>query len=735
MIDVPILVKDALRDGRLKKNFRILVLNDDGTTDFVIDNDTLVSESVDIDERMCSGDTIKFGLCEGSSIEFQYFNHPNIYGRKIQIFVDIWSDYVSEYETKWHDVTTLNGDNWKYTIDNAGEYKLEWPRAMQFRIVWTNSGTIHSYDVFIDDEDWFKSLGNMVEGDTIETFSRDNYSASLKGYYETPASYWYSIPMGFFTVEKCSRQASTGIKKVTAYNKLQSAYLDADAKDILIETFGNNSVEIIDILRWLLDDYGIESNRDYISPHYYDYYNYYDDASVSFSPFKYSSLKGDQGIFSPYILKYGNSSFSTSTNTYINGAVHFVQFNIESQYYNRYVQIDINDKAIDADANIANFIKSQLNMINSSTSGDVLWSRFQDMVGSQYQPVPGQTVWNGYFFNVTVVYGDQSVEVYGDNVKNADGTFDELRKKTLYDVRNVYVMIPTRVEFGTGFYADGSINPLYADGQGAQNGIDILSSGSYGYYDNNNNVVIKQYTAPRYSDNTNIYYSDLKKYFSVSVVLDEVSDIETVTLNPTNINDVTLRELQSAVFETVCQFGKLDRVTDLFSGVELNHSRLYPATTLYPDTALYPDGAALSSEKSMYSKLWADEGNVQKWRNLIITYKGLDENNQEKDFTLERVVNSDGTQDYNMSDNWLFKNLVWTASDVGDYADVMVSKMRDVTWFPFEMWCAGLPYIETGDELEISIGEETYTSYVLQRQLKGIQNLQDTFINGILDIF
>ena len=133
--------------------------------------------------------------------------------------------------------------------------------------------------------------------------------------------------------------------------------------------------------------------------------------------------------------------------------------------------------------------------------------------------------------------------------------------------------------------------------------------------------------------------------------------------------------------------------------------------------------------------VWADEGNVQKWRNLIITYKGLDEEQKEKDFTLQRQVNADGTQDYNMSDNWLFKNLVWTSEAIADYADAMVSKMRDVTWFPFEMWGAGLPYLETGDEIEITVNQSTYTSYVLQRQLKGIQNLQDTLINGNLDIF
>jgi hypothetical protein len=199
--------------------------------------------------------------------------------------------------------------------------------------------------------------------------------------------------------------------------------------------------------------------------------------------------------------------------------------------------------------------------------------------------------------------------------------------------------------------------------------------------------------------------------------------------------DITLRDLQSAVYEAVCQFGQLDRVTDLFSGVELNHSRLYPADSLYPATGLYPDGAALSGFKSMYSKLWADEGNIHKWRNLIITYKGLNADQQEEDFTLERQVNADGTDDYNMSDNWLFRNLVWTAADVGTYADAMVAKMQDMTWFPFEMWCAGLPYLETGDEIEIPLGDQKYVSYVLQRQLKGIQNLQDTYINGTLDIY
>ena len=200
--------------------------------------------------------------------------------------------------------------------------------------------------------------------------------------------------------------------------------------------------------------------------------------------------------------------------------------------------------------------------------------------------------------------------------------------------------------------------------------------------------------------------------------------------------DVTLRELQSAVYETACQFGQLSRSTDLFSGVELNLSALYPADTLYPANNLYPGGVRERTVKSGYSKLWSEAGNVQKWRNLIITYKGLDENNNPTDLQYEDVINADGTQDYVCGDNWLFRNLIWTQTQIADYADAMIAKMQDVTWFPFEMWGAGLPYIETGDQIEIVDPEgNTETSYILSRQLQGIQNLQGTFINGVLDIF
>jgi hypothetical protein len=142
----------------------------------------------------------------------------------------------------------------------------------------------------------------------------------------------------------------------------------------------------------------------------------------------------------------------------------------------------------------------------------------------------------------------------------------------------------------------------------------------------------------------------------------------------------------------------------------------------------------------MYSKLWADENNVRSFRFLYITYKGIETDPQtgtqtEVEKVYQQVVNNDGTDDYVISNNWLFKNLVWSDEDIEHYALEMQSKLWNITWFPFELWCAGLPYIETGDEVEINLDEQAYTSYVLRRTLNGIQNLQDDFINGTLDIF
>lgn len=571
MIDVPVQVKDALRDGRLKKNYRFVVLNEDGTKSDIgtIDNNNLVSESVSIDERMCSGDTLKFGLCEGSSLEFQYFGKPNITGKRVQAFVDV--DY--------------------------GEAEP------------------------------------------------------------------YTIPMGFFDIKKCSRQASTGIIKVTAYNKLQSDYLDAKANETVAELVAQGEygytdmISLYTLLKKLLDGYGIEE----------DVYSYDQAAVTSF---------GGASVIEIPLCDESGSALSSKLYLYMSNSKYSLN---RDDFYHFYLHTkELKQHCIDA-------------------------------------------VWGAYKNEYTKANGTiYTIEQY------ANTAFTD----AWYLCGQIYCR--KRVNVNTFFFErKGGDNNSYTSEYSECYSIDAMIP-----------VHAEIRTSPP-TINTNIwrgYFIQVwgMDYVFADIYKKELSSAQKVRITTSqieSIQDVSLRDLQSAVYESSCQFGQLSRLTDLFSGVELNRSALYPADTLYPDNVLYPNGAQESAFRSQYSKLWADEGNIHKWRNLIITYKGLDEQGNEKEYTLQRQVNADGTDDYNCSDNWLFHNLVWTSEQVAQYAEAMVAKMQSITWFPFEMWAAGLPYLETGDQIEIPLGEETYTSYILQRQLKGIQDLQDTYINGTLDIF
>lgn len=735
MIDVPIQVKDALREGRLRKNYRFQVLNDDGTVDFTIANDNLVSESVNIDERMCSGDKIKYGLCEGSSLEFQYFGKENITGRQLKVFVDVEHEDESAYT--YTDVEEFPRFD-PVTITTPGHYKVySAVEGVSFEVYLTRGSKTTGFDSVATEDGAEIVLGELKSGDSLElTWGSMFWTAPML---QVGTAAPYAIPMGYFTVKNCSRQASTGIIKAVCYNKLQSDYLDAKANDEILALFGDNNKYVIDVLRALLNGFEIDK-REYSEIPDVSTYPDTESRASYFSPFRYTTMKGDQGPFSAFLATQLPHPATTSSNMYLEGSAFLYEYIFQGSTLHKPVKIDVDMLINQLDENIAIFLQNCLNKVNANVSGNVLWDRLRSMRGLETLTPSANLL--GYFCNVVIEFEDNSHKIYGNTVKNADGTFLDLNNTTFLNVSKVYLLTPEYVIFGNhlssgseGGFIDENIDATLV-GWGENKVYCYGSDRIYSYEDASGNVHTRvPYTTPKMPNGSNIQRNTLKNCFVVKAIMEGTSDADFITINPTSISEVTLRELQSAVYETEAQFGQLSRETDLFSGVELNRSRLLPADTLYPDNALYPGGAAESAFRSLYSKLWADEGNVRKWRYLIITYKGLDENQQEKDFTLQRTVNADGTDDYNCSDNWLFRNLIWTAADIGTYADAMVLKMQDITWFPFEMWCAGLPYLETGDEIEIPLGTETYTSYILQRQLKGIQNLQDTYINGTLDIF
>lgn len=611
--------------------------------DFEIDNNTLITESVNIDEAMCSDKMLKFGLCEGSSLEFQYFDHPSIKDKRIRASVDV------QYE---------------------------------------NSGTLS----------------------------------------------WYNIPMGYYIVDSCPRQASTGIYKVTAYNKLKSDYLDAKANTLIESTFGfEDNVLLFDVLNILLDEYAIKKTPyDKIPSERVTINNNWTRPGGSnnpspFSPYKYTSLYGDQGPLGIWTMrKYWSAS--TSNNFYMAGEAYIRRFNVSIIDEPVQVRFDIDFDSIDYA--IAENIRSHIAKMPINTTADDLWDRIRHMKGSAHDT---SLYIQDYFFHVRVVYDNGDSDFYGNFVVSSKGSFSDLAKISLINVKYIYLVQPKELAFSYQLTSDGFLDK-FVDIDGQTNYIYLYGADREYIYkpDSSSAEVTGIYLTPKKPDGSDI--DTLVNYMHVTEIGD-ITDAELIEIPVASLADVTLRDLQSSVYELNCQFGQIDRSTDLFYGKELLTDALYPAETLYPDNSLYPGGWRESGFRSQYSQLWADTLGAQTFRNLIITYKTLDQDNKEIEAKLTVRVNASGTTDYVMDDNWLFKNLVWTEEQVEEYADAMAAKMQPITWFPFEMWAAGLPYIETGDAIEIILGEDTYTSYILRRILKGIQNLQDTYIDGTLEIF
>lgn len=652
MVDVPVEVKKAFKRGRTRKQYRIEVytINDDNTLtyEFTIGNDNLVKESVKIDERMCSDKYLKFGLCEGSSMEFQYFGMDSITGKELKVYIDVWYD---------------DG----------------------------NGGT------------------------------------------------WYPIMMGYYEVDASSTQFSTGIRKVTAYNKLQAKYLDEKANALIDENFEfADQVYVSDITDALLDGYAIEKTYEEIAAQEDGYY----EAAGAYvtNKFKYSNLTGDQGPFGPAIWQVIYPySVTTSTNIqfFIEAACRY--FKITEDYP---IKIQAPDYFDYIDQEIAEFYQTQLGKIHSSTSASTMWSWIVNTQGDQSSGIEIKNLTN-YFFNITIKFKDGTKKYFGNNVLNGSGSFSNLNKLTFLDVDEIFVYFPRRIRFlqpdeGVTFHPPGNV--VYNCEWDFTNPSGNLPD-PVPYYipDGSGWVERAYYDIPTMPDGSIIPVGKtITRAVKVYKVLN-MGDADFIEVNAHELPEVTLRELQSAIYEMKCQYGQMDRISDTFSGVNLDSTGLYPSETLYPADDLYPNGntggKAIHPYPSEYQKLWTDTVGVQSFRYLRITYNTLVDGNEVQK-VLQRTVHEHGTQNYNMSDNWLFLNLVWTAEQVGAYADEMVTKMRNITWFPFEMWSVGLPYIETGDAIEIADKEgNTYSTYILQRQLRGIQNLQDTFINGELDVF
>ena len=615
----------------------LITYTDSYTDDFVIDNDNLVKESVKFDERMASGEILKFGLSEGTSLEFQYFDKPNIRGRRIYAELEVEYNRGAGTWTDYFDLWNAG----QYTAPVSGTYRITAYKSSSFKCGYE----VERNGVYVTSG----NLNNNNPSKTVELMAGDLVTTTVvtppsEMYIERfVAGGWHTIPMGWFDVAQCPVQLSTGIRKVLAYSRLTSDILDTPVGQLIDEiqadTNTENEITIQTIQSLLLDDFDIS------------------EADTGTAVLK---TYADAATFAD--CSYVENGTTTTRYMYI----HYYNYHASVSPDNR-VKIDMEPylaKVYAAHAGIKSAIYA------NCKNPDTVWQNYLNSFGYLSESAIGcifgsGNTYNGYYLPEMPPTPDARFTI---------GLAGEV--KYLYGTSHIAFKLPYKIEGSTSSSYVRNSKTLWENGE-------TLST---------SDIIVKEMPT---------------------------DDIQTITINKALIDKshVTLRDIINANYELHCQYGHIDRETNNFTGVEL-------ATN-----------TAEALNISSCSRLWTDTSGEQSFRNLVITYKTLDSNNQEKDEVYTITVNSDGTTDYIMDNNWLLRNKVWDSSDVYTYGSQMADKMASIRWTPFEAWAAGLPYIETGDKLQITDNNSTFTSYVLQRQLKGIQNLQDTYINGTLDIF
>lgn len=204
----------------------------------------------------------------------------------------------------------------------------------------------------------------------------------------------------------------------------------------------------------------------------------------------------------------------------------------------------------------------------------------------------------------------------------------------------------------------------------------------------------------------------------------ELATMEKIRLKE-KVQNVTLRNILESIYELKAEFGRMNRETGLLESVPLNSGALYPQDSLYPANTLYPRGGG-SAEKGIIESVWVDERGGVIYGKLKINYVKIGEDGNKEEAVYEYVFDETHSSTYEVSDNWILKNIVMTEEEIAEIAEEMGKGMKGVEVTPFDAELVGLPYMEAGDMIEIPDGEGKRRVYVLERTISGIQGMRDS---------
>lgn len=188
----------------------------------------------------------------------------------------------------------------------------------------------------------------------------------------------------------------------------------------------------------------------------------------------------------------------------------------------------------------------------------------------------------------------------------------------------------------------------------------------------------------------------------------------------------------AAVIQAICEingcFGHIGRDGKFhYIYLEQDIQGLYPSNELFPDHA--PDYLFQSKTHHLYPQN-PKSTNIGKSFYITANYegyhvKGIDKLQIRKEENDIGSVVGEGKNCYVIENNFLVygKN----AAELERICTNIYNKIKNIIYRPFSADCKGNPCLEIGDAIRISTKYDLIETYILERTLKGIQSLRDTF--------
>lgn len=663
MLEYPKEIHDLFKRHDVHKNFRA-VFTDDRLPD--ITNKDVISESVKFSESLCSRDSMKFGLCEASTLEFETVNIPNFQGACIQAYIEYDASDIGVYELK-RSAKKTNSTSLGSSISTSFGNKGNIVSYGKVKKIVSKSGSSHDFfsctvrymnERGLIEESTFNSsyrdadnnptidinINNVVEVISVESYVTESKISLFVdfGIYKSDIDQKVvPVPLGMFYVQKCERQSFFAKRKVKCYsmNYLQSYKLPTSIKELKSWSYKykeNLSITMDNLLTLLFpsDNYEKHRNEMYDSSEL----SYYDAGAMSDESF---SVVGSDG--NEYYLTIGYGSL-----------------NIEAQYYenapNRFTQLityKINHSVSDFNKQYNNALEYLSNV--GISQSDITWKQRPGLgenhvVGRcerRTNPVhfasysPYQTtaaVLPVSEFQISelipgVAYSDIVIarrEVSNNVIINETGRSFSYQDyytgspgyypQKIWGIETAFpkVILVSRVlsQGGAEVVARYDLNSYvryYIEDLNATDGVINLAMSKY---------VVDDLYKQRFTNQGGVSVPDgtLTKY---KVKVNEFSYSEAVEA----IESLSIRSIVESYFELKGVFGHFNRY-GIFETREIDNSNmLYPSESLLPSAKIYPnDKTEIIRPSETMEVIWYDDQVVYPFGRISTKYKDSTEN-------------------------------------------------------------------------------------------------------------